>query len=70
MLAKLEFTLPEEREEYRICMQAGEMHSALWDFQEYLRKYDKHVDLEAPVQALLDEIRNKFYECIEDVKLS
>jgi hypothetical protein len=41
--ATLSFKLPEEQEEYSIQMQAGAMHSALWELQHgKLRSMCKH----------------------------
>ena len=59
MKATLEFNLPEEQEEYDITMQAGKMHSVLWDFDQKLRgivKWEKKGYNLNTVENLRDEL--------------
>ena len=42
MKARLEFTLPEEDIEFRHAMTAGDMHSALREFDNELREFIKY----------------------------
>lgn len=67
--ATLEFTLPEENEEYKMTMDAGKYHSALWDFsQDFLRKEMKYnaESYDEKEYALLEKVRTAFYEACVD----
>lgn len=62
MEASFKFKLPEEEKEFKLYSQAGDMHSALWDFSEYLRgkikySYDTYTDAE---MAIFKDVQ-KFY---------
>jgi hypothetical protein len=62
--ATLSFKLPEEQEEYKIQMQAGDMHSALWELiHGRLRSMCKHgID-----QPLLDKLTENGTRSREDI---
>ena len=36
------FNLPEETSEYKIASKAGDMHSVIWEFTQFLRGKVKH----------------------------
>jgi hypothetical protein len=42
MKARLEFNLPEERVEFDMCTKSGDMHSVLWDMDQWLRSKTKY----------------------------
>jgi hypothetical protein len=54
--AVLEFTLPEEKEEFDLATKAGDMHSALWHIsQEIFRPARKHGYDNSKIQRLLEK---------------
>jgi len=58
--ASLEFSLPEENDEYKMTMKAGDYYSALWDLYQFLRadsKYGeaKHAEVYEKFWAILKE---------------
>ena len=64
MKATLEFTLPEDRDEYRTANQAGAMRSALDAFAEYLRGQVKYV--EPHERDSMETVRERFYTELSD----
>lgn len=64
MKAILEFTLPDEAEEYRLANQAGAMHAALWEIGEYLRSQYKYVDSDQRDDILA--IRARYYAILDE----
>ena len=64
IVAKLEFPLPECREEFELAAHAMDIKGVLWDFDEWLRrqvKYGSELD-----EKTLDAVRKQFYECLEE----
>lgn len=53
----LEFNLPEDREEFKMCQEGGSYHSALFEFDQWVYRVNKHNEnipekyLEMVVQA-------------------
>lgn len=64
MKAKLEFQLPEDEYDFKICISAQEMKSAIFIFDEYLRSVEKHRDHGNEAGKLIQEIREEFYEAL------
>lgn len=65
MKAKLEFTLPEERNEFALACNGGKYFSALFQFKEALRKlikYDEDLD-----NKTLNNVAIQFDLCTEDI---
>jgi len=62
MKARLEFDLPEEREEFEICRKAIDLHSNLWDLAEQVRRWRKHGHTFKDVDELLDAL---WEDCID-----
>ena len=63
IVAKLEFPLPECREEFEIAAHAMDIKGVLWDFDEWLRskvKYGSEFD-----EKTLEAVREHLYECLE-----
>jgi hypothetical protein len=72
MKAKLEFDLPEEREEFETAVKAGKVESALLEFANWLRaeyKYgpNKYPNFDGVEQELdshtISVVRGKFHDC-------
>ena len=63
----LTFQLPEEREDYEITSKAINMHIAIHDFSQVLREYRKYRELDESQSKLIEELSEKWRECIEDV---
>jgi len=42
MKAILEFNLPEDQVDFKLANDAGKMHAALWEYNEWLRQILKH----------------------------
>lgn len=69
MKAILEFSLPEDREDFNMARQASALSVALEDIQTYLRALHKYSDLSKEKQELLEEIRTKFFEIISELDI-
>lgn len=63
MKATLEFTLPDDAEEYRLASGAGAMYAVLHAFAEYLRAQEKWVEPEYRDEIPI--IRARFYDELE-----
>jgi len=62
----LEFTLPEETEEMRTAVNAGNMRSAVVEFDSFLRgvlKYDTHPYLD---NETVEKVRTILHECLNN----
>ena len=59
MLAKLEFNLPEDEEEYRNAINGADYKLALEDMDNYLRGRLKYEELPEDVHKALQEARDK-----------
>jgi len=77
MRQTMEFTLPEEQEEFETYLNAFKYHSVLWEFAQVLRSMTKHnghptesrllTDVEI---ALAEQLREKFYELVQAENLT
>ena len=70
MKAKLTFNLPEEQAEFDFAVQGGKMYSALWDISQELRAIWKHEELSDEEFKMIERIRNKFFEILEDHQIT
>ena len=43
---------------------------ALWEFKEFIRKIDKYEDFPDEQQAIIDKIRDRFFEEIEGLNIN
>lgn len=62
MIAKLEFTLPEEDHEFQTAVDGFRWKSVVWEMNEWLRqkiKYEDRNDLEPVRTALREEIEQR-----------
>ena len=62
MKARLEFDLPDEREEFEICRKAGDLYINLSDMTEQIRRWRKHGHRFKSVDELLDAL---WEDCID-----
>ena len=63
--AVITFNLPEEREEYKLANRAGEYYSALWSFDEYLRKQLRYnEELTKKERETFESVREEFSNII------
>lgn len=74
MKAILEFNLPEDKYDYKLCNLSSNMHIVLWYFDHLLRacvKYD-HFDgktLTEEERNFAEQIREKWHELLYDNKI-
>lgn len=64
MKATLEFNLPEEQHDFDLAIQGGKMYSALWHISQELRKLWKYEELNDDEWKMVERIRDKFYEIL------
>ena len=63
MKATIEFTLPDEQEEYEQYNKASLYHSILMDVDNYCRSIIKHgVDAYKPVEEVAEKIRSMLHD--------
>lgn len=65
MKATLKFSLPEEREEFKLAINAGVYYSALHDLDTWLRGLEKHTD-KTTVEIV--EVRFKIAEALTELE--
>ena len=66
MKAKLTFNLPEDQDDFDFAVQGGKMHLALWDISQELRTLWKYEELDEKEWDMVERIRNKFYDILDD----
>lgn len=62
MKVTLEYTLPEEANEYRCAREGGDLRSAMCDFAEWMRRQFKY----ETTPPTLDQIREQFHELLKE----
>ncbi len=67
---KMTFNLPEDQAEFDFAVQGGKMYSALWDISQELRAIWKHEELSDEEFKMVERIRNKFFEILEDHQIT
>ena len=60
------FNLPEDQTEFDFAVQGGKMYSALWDISQELRTLWKYEELSDEEFKIVERIRNKFYEILDE----
>lgn len=60
------FNLPEDQTEFDFAVQGGKMYSALWDVSQELRTLWKYEELSDEEFKMVERIRNKFYEILDE----
>ena len=63
---KMTFNLPEDQAEFDFAIQGGKMYSALWDISQELRTLWKYEELKQEEWDMVERIRNKFYEILDE----
>jgi hypothetical protein len=66
MKIKMIFNLPEDQIEFDFATQGGKMYSALWDISKELRTLWKYEELDEKEWDMVERIRNKFFEILDD----
>ena len=66
MKATLEFNLPEDQAEFDFAIQGSKMYSALWDISQELRTLWKYEELSEEEWNMVERIRDKFYEILQE----
>jgi hypothetical protein len=69
MKATLEFNLPDDQNEFDMAVQSGNMYAALWDISQELRTLWKYEELSEEEWKMVDKIRNKFFEILDDSQI-
>lgn len=70
MKATLKFNLPEDQAEFDFAVQGSKMYSALWDISQDLRTLWKYEELSDEEFKMVERIRNKFFEILEDNQIT
>lgn len=60
------FNLPEDQAEFDFAIQGSNMYSALWDISQELRTLWKYEELSDEEFKIVERIRNKFYEILDE----
>lgn len=66
MEAVLKFNIPEEQSEFEMASNASKWHLVLWDLDQWLREQLKHAQRPEIDCVILQEVRSKIYELMED----
>jgi len=66
MKAIIEFNLPEDQIEFDFATQGGKMYSALWDISQELRTLWKYEELKQEEWNMVERIRTKFFEILDE----
>jgi len=66
MKATLEFNLPDDQAEFDLATQGSNMYSALWDISQELRTLWKYEELSDQEWKMVERIRDKFFEILDD----
>ena len=66
MKATIEFVFPEDQHEYDIMLESSRMYLALHDMKRDLRHEWKHGDLSQEQWDMVDKIRERFFEILQE----
>jgi len=66
MKAILEYNLPDDQHEFDMAVESGRMYSALWDISQEIRTLWKYEELSEEEWNMVERIRDKFYEILND----
>ncbi len=70
MKARLTFNLPEDQAEFDFAVQGSKMYIALWDISQELRTLWKYEELNDDEFKIVERIRDKFYEILDDNQIT
>ena len=62
----IEFTLPEEENEYKVMSKAQDAQRMLWDLSQQLRSWQKYGHEFKDADDALDKIREEFYKLVNE----
>ena len=65
----LEFNLPEDQAEFDFAVQGSKMYNALWDISQELRTLWKYEELNDDEWKMVERIRDKFYEILDESQI-
>jgi hypothetical protein len=72
MKAILKFNLPEDNIEFELATQGSNMHSVLWEFDQWIRgkmKYSSD-DMSEDVYNAYEDCRNQLHELMENLNIN
>lgn len=69
MTGSLNFTLPEEQEDFELAVNAPRYQRAIQDFAEHLRAQLKYGELPDPEREVMERLREKFHECCDGLQI-
>jgi hypothetical protein len=70
MKATIEFNLPEDKYEYDLANKSSSLLSCLMEFEQEIRKIYKYEDLKENQLEIVEKIREKFYEILQDNEIN
>lgn len=65
MIGKLEFNLPEEKEEFNFAVNGSKIAYGIQEFDQELRKMNKYEEHSQEIHDLVDKLRTKLRECVD-----
>lgn len=70
MKAILEFSMPEEEEEFNLTLNASKMNSAIYEFQNLLRGLVKYGHHYTSTEEAITKIREDFFRILNEHNVS
>lgn len=70
MKAKLEFNLPDEKNEYLLAVHSQELFSFIWQFRQTLRNKLKHFDLPEDQLKIVEELNDIYCNHLNDLSIN
>lgn len=70
MKATIEFNLPEDKYEYDLANKSSSLLSCIMEFEQEIRKIYKYEDLKENQLEIVEKIREKFYEILQDNEIN
>ena len=70
MKATIEFNLPEDKYEYDLANKSSSLLSCLMEFEQEIRKIYKYENLKENQLEIVEKIREKFYEILQDNEIN
>lgn len=65
MTSELKFNLPEDQDDFTLCIHGKDFYSVLWDLDQFLRESIKYNNKDE-----LQPVRDKLYQLMEESNLS
>ena len=66
MIAKLEFTIPEEADEFKMATRGFDYWNVLWDLSQWLRGKLKYGHEYKTADEAIEEMQTELYQLIDD----